>query len=120
MPTLFVYGTLKRGQCRSSFLRGYRFLGYAVSEPRYALIDLGPYPALLRSGESCVRGELYEVDMACLARLDVVEAVSDGLYERGVISLAVVPQDLSGESSAITYFYLRDVAGFPLAGESWP
>lgn len=71
---VFVYGTLKAGASNHHWLAG------ALSRGRRRLIgailhDLGPYPmAVLRPREPLVvHGELYDVDAAGLARLDVLE-----------------------------------------------
>lgn len=78
---LFVYGTLRHGEPNHSQLSDARFLSEAITEPRFELVDLGGYPALLEGGGTAVRGELYEIGDALLRRLDVFEDVPQ-LYER--------------------------------------
>jgi gamma-glutamylcyclotransferase (GGCT)/AIG2-like uncharacterized protein YtfP len=56
---LFVYGSLLFGEIHNARLGGSRLLGEARTEPRYTLVDLGPYPALLDEGTTSVSGELY-------------------------------------------------------------
>jgi len=98
----FVYGTLKRGghnhglYLAAAEARGRaRFLGEArtvdalplLLRPERAvpcLVNVAGYPGALR-----VRGELFEVDDACLAALDLVEGVAAGFY--AVASLPVEP-----------------------------
>lgn len=68
---VFAYGTLLRGECRDTLLRG------TVLRPartRGRLLDLGSYPGLIL-GEGRVQGELVEIDdvEGTLARLDKVE-----------------------------------------------
>ena len=112
MPTLFVYGTLKRGDCRHHALADERFLGYATTQSRYRLYHLGDYPALIncKDGDGAkISGELYEVDDACLLRLDIIEGVAEGLYQRGPVDL----QTPWHEKSALTYFYQHSVADYP-------
>ena len=115
---LFVYGTLKRGDCRSHLLADATYLGEAVTDPRYKLYTHGPYPALIdaeRVGLPGVpiQGELYAVDAATLARLDEEEGLDEGLYERRPISLA------DPDGSAEAYFYLRSIADMTDCGERW-
>ncbi len=83
---LFVYGTLKRGGRNHRRLAGCEFVGNAVTVPRYALVDLGPYPGLV-TGELAVRGELWAVPADRLPALDAFEGVPD-LYTRGPVTLA--------------------------------
>lgn len=115
MPKFFAYGTLKRGHARHAFLRAESFLADVRSRPRYQLIDLGAYPGLLRDGQTSVRGELYDVSEACLERLDEVEAVDDGLYERGHIEL--IENEFAVD--AVTYFYSDPPSNRVDAGDVW-
>jgi len=116
--TLFIYGTLKRGDVRAPLLAGQRYLGEAATAPRYRLFNTGDYPALVEAkplglaGVS-VAGELWEVDDACLDRLDIEEGVDEGLYARRAIELS------TGGAEAQTYVYLRPVAGMADCGDRW-
>lgn len=116
--TLFIYGTLKRGDVRAPLLAGQRYLGEAATAPRYRLFNTGDYPALVEAkplglaGVS-ILGELWDVDDTCLARLDIEEGVDEGLYARRVIELD------GGEAGAQTYVYLRPVTGMADCGERW-
>ena len=47
MTTLFLYGTLKRGQRNHHFLAGAECLGAARSLSRYRLVEVGPFPGLV-------------------------------------------------------------------------
>jgi gamma-glutamylcyclotransferase (GGCT)/AIG2-like uncharacterized protein YtfP len=62
MPLLFVYGTLLRGERNHAVLSGARFVRDAKTRAEMTLLDLGPYPALARGGDTCVAGELWDVD----------------------------------------------------------
>lgn len=106
MPhAVFVYGTLKRGERNHHHLDGARFVGAAVTrDAAYRLLDY-PYasspgriaPSAEAGGVHRIAGELYEVDDAHLARLDLLERI--GLdYERAVTALA------GGQSA---FIYLR-------------
>jgi gamma-glutamylcyclotransferase (GGCT)/AIG2-like uncharacterized protein YtfP len=118
MTTLFLYGTLKRGGTNHLFLAGQRFLGAARTAPGFTLYSLGDYPGMVRApGDTLgVTGELWEVDDACLAELDRLEGLDEGLYER--IDVLLAPNPLPG--SAQTYLYLRPHHGLPPLGDTWP
>ena len=118
MTTVFLYGTLKRGGSNHAFLAGQRFLGTARSAAGFTLYSLGDYPGLVRApGDTAgVTGELWAVDDACLAELDKLEGLDEGLYER--IDLVLAPNPLA--SSAQAYLYLRPHHGLPPVGDHWP
>ena len=83
---LFVYGTLKRGQRNHFLMREARFLGEAITAPQYTLLDLGSFPGMIPGGSTAVHGELYEVGLELLARLDRHEGVPR-LYVRASLLL---------------------------------
>ena len=115
---LFVYGTLKRGGSNHLFLGTQKFLGEARTVAGFTLHSLGDYPGMVRAPGDTegVTGELWSVDDACLAELDRLEGLDEGLYER--IDVLLAPNPLAG--SAQTYLYLRPHHGLPAAGASWP
>ena len=78
---LFVYGTLCAGQRAHHLLRGAPLLALARTEPRFRLVDLGGYPALVAGGTTAVRGEIYEVEDGLVPVLDEYEEVPQ-LYQR--------------------------------------
>jgi len=82
---VFVYGTLKRGHGNHHWLLGAPFQGAAMLAG-VVLHDLGPFPMAV-PGDGLVRGEVYEVDGAGLARLDQLEGYPR-LYERRQMTLA--------------------------------
>jgi len=103
---LFIYGTLMPGLRLEAEMHGARFVGAAQVPGR--LVDVGRYPGLL-PGEGLVTGEVYEVDDAHLARLDVVEDMEPGdraasQYWREVVT--VVGGPLQGQPVQ-TYVYNR-------------
>ena len=118
MTTLFLYGTLKRGGSNHLFLAGQRFLGLARTVPGFTLYSLGDYPGMVRApGDTAgVTGELWEVDDGCLAELDRLEGLDEGLYER--IDVLLAPNPLAG--SAQTYLYLHPHHGLAPVGPEWP
>lgn len=83
---LFVYGSLLRGEESHFLLDAARFVASARTAPRYTLVSLGPYPALLEGGETAVLGELYEVTGGLVGELDEFEGHPD-FYERKVIEI---------------------------------
>jgi gamma-glutamylcyclotransferase (GGCT)/AIG2-like uncharacterized protein YtfP len=78
---LFVYGTLMQGMRNHVYLEKAKFLGAAQTGPEYELRYNGSIPAA-RAGSEHIVGELYEVDDETLAGLDVLEEVSNRLYEK--------------------------------------
>ena len=118
MTRVFVYGTLKRGGRNHAYLTGQQFISEARTTPGYTLYSLGDYPGMVRSVDvtNDVTGEIWEVDTACLARLDQLEGVAEGLYERVSIALAPPHSSLTAE----TYLYLRSVEGRNAIGSFWP
>ncbi len=112
---LFVYGTLKRGGRANRLLTGQTYLGPAVTEPHYRLVDLGSYPGLVRDDTTglAVSGELWEVSDCCLAELDDYEGCP-GLYSREPV--AVVGADRPVEA----YLYARPLPPGARTGAAWP
>lgn len=107
---LFIYGTLMPGLRLEAEMQGARFLGEAQVPGR--LVDVGRYPGLL-SGPGQVKGEVYEVDAAHLARLDSVEDMVPGdraasQYWREIVTVLSGP--LQGQRVQ-TYVYNRPVDG---------
>jgi gamma-glutamylcyclotransferase (GGCT)/AIG2-like uncharacterized protein YtfP len=84
---LFVYGTLMRGERGHDLLAGATLVGEAATEPTFALVDLGSFPALVPGGETSVRGEIYRVPATQLAALDDYEG-HPTFYRRTPIRLA--------------------------------
>lgn len=74
---LFVYGSLLRGEENHGALLGARFVAEARTVPRYSLVSLGPYPALVPGGSTAVVGEVYEVTEELLCALDEFEGVPE-------------------------------------------
>lgn len=99
---LFVYGTLKSGQCRGEVMSGEEFLGTARTTRDFVFLTNGSYPALCRprDGEEAqhVRGELYLCRRETLPRLDRIEG-APYLYRLEEISLEGV------EGPVYTYVY---------------
>jgi len=114
---VFVYGSLKRGFALHELLQGQLYLGNAVTEPLYRLFNLGSYPGLVEWPEGlAIRGEVYQVDLECLSRLDEVEGVAERLYVRRRILL----QTEFESSDVQAWFWLNAVRGLNDCGEQWP
>ncbi len=118
MTTVFVYGTLKRGGSNHAFMQGQQFLGSARTAPGFTLYSLGDSPGMVRApgDTSGVTGELWAVDDACLAELDRLEGLDEGLYER--VDILLAPGAVA--ASAQTYLYLRPHHGLAPLGDTWP
>lgn len=113
---LFVYGTLKRGERRHGHLSGQTFVALARTRSVYRLYNLGEYPGLVRRADGlAIEGELWEVDEACLRRLDQVEGCDEGLYCRSPVDLAPPHDGLP----AVTYLYHKNVEGASECGTRW-
>jgi len=112
---LFVYGTLKRGLRNNRLIGDQEFLGEALTESRYRVIDLGPHPGLVADEENglAVRGELWAVSECCLGELDAFEEVP-GPFIRAEVK--VVGQ----EQPAQAYFWNRPIPEGVATGSEWP
>ena len=114
MHRLFIYGTLMPGLRLEAEMHGARFVGAAQVPGR--LVDVGRFPGFLldwSTGDGQVRGEIYEVDDAHLARLDVVEGMVRGdrsasQYWRETVTVLSGP--LQGQRVK-TYMYNRPTDG---------
>lgn len=114
---VFVYGTLKRGHSNHGYMAGQRFICEATTQSVYRLFDLGGYPGMIEAASDglSIKGEIWEIDDACLRRLDVLEDVKGGEYARVFVKLAA-----PHESDAVEgYVYLRSVARCRDIGSSW-
>jgi gamma-glutamylcyclotransferase (GGCT)/AIG2-like uncharacterized protein YtfP len=123
---VFVYGTLKRGQCRErSWPHEPVCVDYAVI--RADLYDLGAYPGIV-PGDGLVRGELWQLrpehmrqTLSVLDEVEGFEQQEDDLFVRRVVSCMLE----DGEAlSAWTYYYarvteLRDADRIPSNERGW-
>ena len=111
---LFVYGSLKRGHRNHRLLADQEYLGTAVTEARYRLIDLGTYPGMIEDANGVgVTGELWAVIGCALAELDEFEC-EDAPYYRG-------PVAVRGRTDAVeAYFFRGDVPAGARTGATWP
>ena len=86
--SLFVNGTLMRGEPLHDNLAAAHFIGAARTAPRYRLLSVrDAHPAMIPAGTAggvAVSGELYELDLAQLERVLAQEPPGLGL---GVVEL---------------------------------
>lgn len=68
---LFVCDTLMSGQAESARLEGARALGPAATEPTFDLVEVGAQAALVPGGATSVKGEVYAIEAALLATIDI-------------------------------------------------
>jgi gamma-glutamylcyclotransferase (GGCT)/AIG2-like uncharacterized protein YtfP len=109
LARVFVYGSLMRGETNAGQMRG-RFVDERRTSPGFALHDLGAYPCMVR-GAGVVHGELWEVSLGQLRRLDRFED-HPRLYRRELISL--------DDGSRAFAYLMRDAGGAPeIASGSW-
>jgi gamma-glutamylcyclotransferase (GGCT)/AIG2-like uncharacterized protein YtfP len=84
---LFVCDNLMKGEDQHEWLAAARPLGEAVTAATYDLVDLGASGALVPGGLVAVSGELYALEPAALAALDVHKG-HPILHRRDAIRLA--------------------------------
>lgn len=92
---LFVYGSLRKGERDHAALAEAEHVGFARTAPKYRLIDLSVYPALVEGGQLAVVGELYSIDRELRRRLDELKECPI-LFQR-------VPIELEGGQRAEAY-----------------
>ena len=110
---VFVYGTLLRGEPNHGLLRRARLWGIGITHPVHRLVDLGGYPALVRGGDTSVRGEVFQVDDETLRRMDQLEGHPE-YYVRAPIEL------LDGLVAETYFLAEEDATGCPvIEGGDW-
>lgn len=73
MPQVFVYGTLRPGQRNHHYMASATHRGTHTTAARYTMLDTGPYPAALDTGETALIGDVFSVDDDTFAALDRLE-----------------------------------------------
>lgn len=117
MPHVFVYGTLRR-HGRNDVAR-YRpapvFLGAASIAG--TLYDLGAYPGIVLGGVGRVKGEIYRIEPAVEAALDLLEEVAEddsGEYIKREVRVAVGEQWLD---CLVYEIHPSRIVGRPVIGD---
>lgn len=100
---VFVYGTLMKDESNHGFLKSSEFISKGLIEG-YDMYDVGWYPAIVK-GDGMVIGELYQVPIADMPSIDMLEGEGD-LYKK---KCEIVNRN--GEKIlAFVYVYLYDVS----------
>ena len=111
--SVFVYGTLMRGERAHSFLEGAEFIGEFVLEG-YAVYDLGRYPGIRELPGCRTYGEVYGVSKDMLREMDLYEE-EGSLYHRRETEVC----GADGTLTAFVYVYAHDITGEPIPGGRW-
>lgn len=70
---VFVYGSLKRGFGNHQQLDTSEYLGNHITDPKWTMVSLGGFPAVVPVGDTEIKGEVYRVDDKTLRGLDYLE-----------------------------------------------
>ena len=106
---VFVYGTLRQGNCNHQLMGAARCFGVGSTRDRFAMYIVSGYPYVTAAEERYpIMGELYAVDGEMLKKLDKMEG-HPHFYVRREIAV-----DVGGEEH-IAWMYVRDPPGTLLA-----
>jgi gamma-glutamylaminecyclotransferase len=112
MVRVFAFGTLKRGFPLHHGLAGAAFLGAHRTVQRFPMFVAGPWFAPMMMNEpgagQRVLGELYEIDAAGLARIDMMESIGKPGNFR--ISIEIEPMGAGALCMAFAYMKSRALA----------
>lgn len=123
---LFVYGTLRAGECRHALLRNVQSIRPARAPG--VLLDCGDYPAMrpLQAGESgFVAGELVEIENldGLLAELDAVEGYRGPGQPGSLFRRELIEVQVEGGPARTAWVYWGEDAITPdcpvIAGGDW-
>lgn len=101
---LFVCDSLMTGEEQHDKLAAARPLGEATTAPVYDLVDLGASGALCAGGVVAISGELYALEPAALAAIDVLRG-HPVLHQRMPVRLA------DGREAEAYFMSYQQVAG---------
>jgi len=110
MPKVFVYGTLRKGDCRNRMLVEATCVAAEAYLDGFDLLDMGSFPGIVPTESASVtrvRGEVYDVSDDLLADLDVVEGFQedrpdDSLYLRQEVTVKIFGSE---DIEVLTYIY---------------
>ncbi len=101
---LWAYGTLRQGESNHHFLTDCPFIGLACY-PGLLFSVQGHYPVFqpdpAQRGAAVVIGELYKIKPELWPRLDELEGIEEGYYQR--VSLPIGPEIIPGGAQVIVY-----------------
>ena len=83
--TVFVYGTLRKGQPNRAVMEPHLVADLGEGQIRGAMYDLGLFPAVTLEEDGLVTGEWVRVTDEGLARLDRLEGYPS-FYDRAIVS----------------------------------
>lgn len=111
---VFAYGTLRRGEPAHHLVADTAFVTLARTLPRYTMVSMGEYPALLEGGTCAILGEVYRVDLERLTILDAYEEVPD-FYRRVTVEVAdlAAPGPLWAELYVLPARHALDAPAIP-------
>lgn len=114
MHRIFVYGTLKRGQPNHYILKNNecgvgKFITTGHTKQAFPLVIAGPFNipyCVSKEGlGKPVRGEVYDVDDKLLARLDQLEDIQSGHYQRLKKTICLDECATSNETEVEAFVY---------------
>lgn len=111
---VFVYGTLRKRDCRAGVLDGYECVAEEAFLQGFDMLHLGGFPGIV-PGEGIVKGELYEIDDEILRRLDGIEGFREddpkhSLYLREKVAVDVYDEEEEETTyeDVFTYVFNRE------------
>lgn len=82
---VFVYGSLRGGNRLGSVMSlADNFLGEFKTKPKYTMYSLNVFPAITKSGNTRIVGEVYEINQSLESRLDMIEGVPNFYYKDSI------------------------------------
>jgi len=108
MHKLFVFGTLKQGfPLHEQGIRGAEYLGAYRTVERYPMLVAGRWFAPMMLNQPgvglMVKGELYEVDDARLAAIDLLESIG----KPGNLRVSVEVKRIGGDEACSAFVYAK-------------
>ena len=104
---VFVYGTLRKGDCRFGVLKECECIAEEAYLDEFFMVSLGGFPGIL-PGKGRVRGEVYDVNEETLSILDGIEGYREddpknSLYTRQVVQTFLANGEKVGD--CFTYIF---------------
>lgn len=108
LHTIFVYGTLKRGFANHALMQGGTYIGEATTRLTYPMVVQGKHfsPVIIpEPGQGHrIKGEIWRVDDAHLAKLDILEGVH---LPTGYIREKIEVEMKDGDAVADVWVYFK-------------